>query len=251
MAVYLPCKSKQRVVQAPPAQLHSQESCFELLRSSLYTACIWSAYASPVFVPLTAKFMSMIMWEFKAQFFSSAEGKRFEKQLCWGRGAYAALWFSASVMVTWLIVAAVCFLMKEVLEVFLEQYPLPMKGLWFDNYYYCCPIKTNTRPFSFPKWKNNIVVMEKEDSVSILKNRSNFYLFNLPRSTEPVSRMALGICCFPVSLGCYSVGALAADHRGCSPVREDEDGVSPLDSAISVFFRIVGSRSERRKSRWI
>lgn len=52
---------------------------------------------------------------------------------------------------TTLIVAVVCSLVQKVLGVFFEQYSLPRKRLHFDNYYYCTPIKTNTKPFNFPR----------------------------------------------------------------------------------------------------
>lgn len=59
-----------------------------------------------------------VMQQFKTDFFASAEGKRLvirEAIVTMERGAHAALWFSAWVMVTWLIVAVLCFLVEKVL----------------------------------------------------------------------------------------------------------------------------------------
>lgn len=54
----------------------------------------------------------------------------------------------------------------------------------------------------------------------------------------------------PVSqplLDVISVDGLAADHLGCSPGREGEDGVSPLDPATPLITeKLVSGLRERR-----
>lgn len=90
-----------------------------VIESSLYTACIWSAYASPVFMPLTAKFLSMI-WcnNLRLIFFLLLKvGDWWSEKLLWWWGGqeHGALWFSTLVMVIWLIiVAVVCVLVEKV-----------------------------------------------------------------------------------------------------------------------------------------